>query len=126
MLFKGLVNPKTGKVDSSFGRTIKVIAKNPSVDAAVERQPLSTRDAPKDVPVTAPPTVPGKDSRRVKIMLITAKKDPKTGNLELDENATVTQSIGIINPSDEIYSEYGLIDSKKALLQLQIQPHRRK
>lgn len=119
VLFKGLVNPKTGKVDSSYGRTIKVVAKNPSVDAAVERQPLSTKDIPKDValaPVAAAPAVPSKDSRVIKIMLLTAKKDPKTGNLDIDETATVTQSTAILNPSGEIYSEYGLIDPKKGTI----------
>lgn len=115
VLFKGLVNPKTGKIDSNFGRTIKVVPQNPTADPSVERQPLSLQDQPK-VPAVIAPVVPTKDSRIIKIMLITAKKDPKTGNLDLDENTTITQSTGVLNASGEVYSEYGLIDPKKGTI----------
>lgn len=123
VLFKGLINPKTGKVDSGFGRTIKVLVKNPSVDPAVARQPLSAADSPKDVgaapviPVVAAVAKPEDKNRVIKLMVITAKKDPKTGHLDV-ENGSVDQSSGVLHSSGEIDSKYGLIDANKGTIRI--------
>nr|XP_023021915.1 protein 4.1 homolog isoform X2 [Leptinotarsa decemlineata] len=117
ILFKGLVNPKTGKVDSSFGRTIKVDLSEAKVDPDVGSTPISVKADKKSIPVSpvkAPTTVAAKPQDRnkvVKLLVITAKKDPKTGHLDL-ENGHVDQSAGILNPSGEIESKYGLINPK--------------
>ncbi|XP_063918799.1 protein 4.1 homolog isoform X3 [Zophobas morio] len=118
ILFRGLINPKTGKVDNNFGRTIKVDIKGEKVDPAVENQPTSVADVKKPVPVSPvklpgpPPIVPKGKNKIVKILVITAKKDPKTGHLDV-ENGHVDQSAGVLHPTGEIDSKYGLIDPKK-------------
>ncbi|RZB89842.1 4.1 -like [Asbolus verrucosus] len=121
ILFKGLVNPKTGKVDGNFGRTIKVDVKEQKVDPMVNNQPVSLGDVKKPIPVspvklpTPPPIVPQDKNRMIKLLVITAKKDPKTGHLDV-ENGHVDQSVGILHPTGEIDSKYGLIDPKKGTI----------
>lgn len=123
VLFRGLVNPKTGKVDTGFGRTIKVLVQNPAVDPSVSKQPLSATDTPKDVsaspviPVVATPAKPEDKNKVIKLMVITAKKDPKTGHLDI-ENGSVDQSAGVLHPSGEIDTKYGLIDPKKGTIRI--------
>lgn len=106
LLFKGLTNPKTGKADSSYGRTIKIEIEQPEADASIQAQPSSERLATPTVTPTAP--IDSK-SQMVKLMVITAKKDPKSGALDL-ENGAVDHSVGIQHPSGEIDSKYGLIN----------------
>ncbi|XP_044265242.1 protein 4.1 homolog isoform X1 [Tribolium madens] len=121
ILFKGLVNPKTGKVDNNFGRTIKVDVKGQKVDPAVVNQPRFLDDVKKPVAVSPvklpgpPPFVPKEKNKMVKLLVITAKRDPKTGHLDV-ENGYVDQSAGILHPSGEIDSKYGLIDPKKGTI----------
>lgn len=123
IIFKGLVNPKTGKVDSSYGRTIKIASKQAPLDPSVKDQ-IVTKDAiattpPKPTPpgVTAAPSSPalGDKNKIVKIMVVTAKKDPKTGQIDV-ENGVVDQSAGILHPNGEIDSKYGLLNPQKGTL----------
>jgi hypothetical protein len=121
ILFRGLVNPKTGKVDNNFGRTIKVDVKGEKADPGVVNQPTSVEDVKKSIPVspvklpTPPPVAPLGKNRVIKLLVITTKKDPKTGHLDL-ENGHVDQSAGILHPTGEIDSKYGLIDPKKGTI----------
>ncbi|KAG5888335.1 hypothetical protein JTB14_014566 [Gonioctena quinquepunctata] len=121
ILFKGLVNPKTGKIDSSFGRTIKVELNEAKADSAVSGTPISLKTDKKSVPVSpvkVPTQVTAKPQDKnkvVKLLVITAKRDPKTGQLDL-ENGHVDQSAGILNPSGEIESKYGLINPKNGTI----------
>lgn len=122
VLFKGLINPKSGKVDTGFGRTIKILVQNSAADAATARQPLSAADVPKDVsspviPIVAAPVKPEDKNKVIKLMVITAKKDPKTGHLDI-ENGSVDQSSGVLHPTGEIDSKYGLIDPKKGTIRI--------
>lgn len=124
VLFKGLINPKTGKVDTGFGRTIKVLVQNPTADPGVAKQPLSPADTVKDlgaspvIPVvTTAPLKPEDKNKVIKLMVITAKKDPKTGHLDI-ENGSVDQSAGVLHPSGEIDTKYGLIDPKKGTIRV--------
>lgn len=130
LLFKGgFVNPKTEKADPHFGRTIAVEISEPKVHRDVEKQPsfdakpgaaaaAATEPASspaKTSPVKAPvATITPADKRKViKIMVITAKKDPKTGHLDL-ENGHVDHSVGILHADGKIDTKYGLIDPKSA------------
>lgn len=129
LIFKGLVNPKSGKIDSSYGRTIKIVQQHPTVDPIAQQQsPQSTpasspaktsiketalaRSVSPVVPATLPASSTGKI---VKIMLVTAKRDPKTGHLDV-ENGTVEQSVGIENTNGQIDTKYGNLDPKKGTL----------
>ncbi|XP_050296277.1 protein 4.1 homolog isoform X2 [Anthonomus grandis grandis] len=105
VLFKGLVNPKTNKVDNSYGRTIRVSLKEPQADPSVLEDPKPEK--PQPTKLTAK-----ERNKVIKLMVITVKKDPKTGLLDL-ENGHVDQSAGILHPSGEIDSKYGLIDPNK-------------
>lgn len=120
VLFKGLVNPKTGKVDSSFGRTIKVVLKEPKVDDKVfDKGGTPEKKAVPVSPVKLPSPVAATPARNkvIKLMVITCKKDPKTGHLDV-ENGIVDQSAGILHPSGEIDSKYGLIDPKSGTIEI--------
>lgn len=120
LLFKGgFINPKTGKNDAHFGRTIAVEIVEPKVHPDANNQPSFEEKTPtssptKVTPVKAPvaPTVapPGK-TKVIKIMVITAKKDPKTGHLDL-ESGYVDHSVGIIHSDGLVDTKYGLIDPK--------------
>ncbi|XP_030765242.1 protein 4.1 homolog isoform X2 [Sitophilus oryzae] len=114
VLFKGLVNPKTNKIDNSFGRTIAIELKNPEVDPSLVRTKKPVPVSPVKPPVRD--SLSPKDRNKViKLLVITAKKDPKTGHLDL-ENGHVDQSAGILHPSGEIDSKYGLIDPRKGTI----------
>ncbi|CAH0551044.1 unnamed protein product [Brassicogethes aeneus] len=119
ILFKGLVNPKSGKVDSSFGRTIKIDVKGAEADPnVIQIMPQEAKRAIPVSPVKVPvmPVAAPKDKNRIiKLLVITAKKDKKTGQLEL-ESGTVDQSIGVLHPTGEIDSKYGIIDPTKGTL----------
>ncbi|XP_076268859.1 erythrocyte membrane protein band 4.1 like coracle isoform X2 [Rhynchophorus ferrugineus] len=114
VLFKSLVNPKTNKVDAGYGRTIKVEFKHPQADAS-----LSAVDAPKKAVPVSPVRLPDdrhslspvERNKVIKLLVITARRDPKTGYLDL-ENGHVDQSAGILHPNGEIDSKYGLINPK--------------
>lgn len=125
VLFKGLVNPKSGKIDSGYGRTIKIEPKHPAVDASVKQQPSSTEIVAKTPVPVSPPKAPttvsavpvsaGDKNRIIKLMVITAKKDPKTGHLDI-ENGSVDHSVGILHSAGEIDSKYGLINPEKGTI----------
>ncbi|XP_066154512.1 protein 4.1 homolog isoform X1 [Euwallacea fornicatus] len=102
VLFKGLVNPKTGKIDGAYGRSLRVALKQHQSDIAAAT-PAAQSVSPKD------------RNKVIKLLVITAKRDPKSGLLDLD-NAHVDQSAGILHPSGEIDSKYGLIDPKSGTL----------
>ncbi|XP_019767472.2 protein 4.1 homolog isoform X2 [Dendroctonus ponderosae] len=115
VLFRGLLNPKTHKLDNSYGRTLRIALKEPQADPSVAaKRPIPV------APVKIPPkpsavvaAVSPKDKNKViKLLVITAKRDPKSGYLDL-ENGHVDQSAGILHPSGEIDSKYGLIDPRK-------------
>ncbi|KAJ8926029.1 hypothetical protein NQ315_009884, partial [Exocentrus adspersus] len=114
ILFRGLINPKTGKVDNSFGRTLKIDVLQPKVDQALAPTPV--KEGKKAVPVKAPVVAaaakPQDKNKVIKLLVVTAKRDPKTNQLDI-ENGHVDQSAGIQHPSGEIDSKYGLIDPKK-------------
>ncbi|KAF5270217.1 hypothetical protein FQA39_LY08431 [Lamprigera yunnana] len=108
VLFKGLINPKTGKTDSSIGRTIKIDTVSQPEVVVQSHKPISDESVPKATEVEEVP----KKGKIVKIMIVTAKKHPKTGVLDI-ENGSVDHSVGILQPSGEIDSKYGLINPKK-------------
>ncbi|KAL3286911.1 hypothetical protein HHI36_001396 [Cryptolaemus montrouzieri] len=125
LLFRGLVNPKSGKVDNNVGRTLKIeidTAKPATTSSAVQE----TR---KPIPVS-PVKLPGQNESQahaakdisphgknqvIKLLVVTAKKDPKTGHLDL-ENGFVDQSAGTLHSTGEISSKYGVLDPKKGTL----------
>ncbi|KAJ8931592.1 hypothetical protein NQ314_015454, partial [Rhamnusium bicolor] len=115
------VNPKTGKVDNSFGRTIKVDIVEPKAHHTVSSVPTTIKDVKKLVPVSpvkapvAVVTKPQDKNKVIKLLVVTAKRDPKTNQLDL-ENGHVDQSAGILHPSGEIDSKYGLINPKKGTI----------
>ncbi|CAG9863989.1 unnamed protein product [Phyllotreta striolata] len=120
LLFKGLVNPKSGKIDSSYGRVIKLELSENKADPSIASSLVPAgKVEPKGVPVSPvklPQPSPSKGkSKVVKILTITAKRDPKTNQLDL-EHGHVDQSAGILTPNGEIESKYGLIDPKRATL----------
>ncbi|XP_057654621.1 protein 4.1 homolog isoform X1 [Diorhabda carinulata] len=117
ILFKGLVNPKTGKIDKDYGRVIKFELSEPKVDSSVSTAPYKPdkRSAP-ITPVKVPiPTANKGRNKVIKILTVTAKKDPKTNQLDV-ERGHVDQSAGILTPNGQIESKYGLIDPKKATI----------
>lgn len=120
ILYKGgFTNPKTGKHDSHFGRTVKVNTKNePFLLPETKTQPTFEGVAtPKASPVKAPipPALTIEKNKVVKIMIITAKRDPKTGHLDV-ENGLIDNSVGVLHPDGKIDTKYGLIDTKNAAL----------
>lgn len=116
VLFRGLINPKTGKADSNFGRTIKVEPKYTNVDPSVQSQIIDSDSTKKSPVKTSPVPVSGDTKNKiVKIMVITAKKDPKSKHLDI-ENGTVDHSAGVLHPSGEIDSKYGIINLEKGTL----------
>ncbi|CAH1125764.1 unnamed protein product [Ceutorhynchus assimilis] len=118
VLFKGLVNPKINKIDNSYGRTIRLSLKEPQVDPSIVAGSVEPKKPVPVSPVKLPPTVaisPRDKNKVIKLLVITAKKDPKTGHLDL-ESGHVDQSAGILHPTGEIDSKYGLIDQKKATI----------
>lgn len=117
LIFKGVVNPKTGKVDNSFGRIIRVEMVDPKPDPSAKDLLLQADEAKKGVKKAAPATVPESKSKNkvIKLLVITAKRDPKTHILDL-ENGFVDQSAGILHPSGEIDSKYGLINPQKGTM----------
>ncbi|KAI4468207.1 4.1 g protein [Holotrichia oblita] len=108
ILFKNIYNYKSGKTDSSFGRVIKLELKQKPV-AVTSVTPSSIASEPVVVEVPVPP---GRKNKVVKIMVITARKDPKTGHMDI-ENGVVDQSAGILHPSGEIDSKFGLINPRE-------------
>ncbi|CAH1112308.1 unnamed protein product [Psylliodes chrysocephalus] len=119
LLFKGLVNPKTGKIDNNYGRVIKLEFSDNRVDPSVNSAPIPGKSDVRSVPVSPvklpTPTPPKGKSKVIKILTITAKRDPKTNQLDL-EHGHVDQSAGILTPTGEIESKYGLIDPKLATI----------
>ncbi|XP_018563354.1 protein 4.1 homolog isoform X3 [Anoplophora glabripennis] len=121
VLFKGLINPKTGKVDNNFGRTLKIEILEPKADPALSAISTPVKEPKKAIPVspvTAPVAVAAKPrdkNKVIKLLVVTAKRDPKSNQLDL-ENGHVDQSAGILHPSGEIDSKYGLIDPKKGTI----------
>ncbi|XP_072376683.1 protein 4.1 homolog isoform X1 [Diabrotica undecimpunctata] len=117
ILFKGLVNPKTGKIDKDYGRVIKLELSESKVDPSVTSTPLKTDK--KSVPVASvkvpSPVAPTGKGKVIKILTITAKRDPKSHLLDL-EHGHVDQSAGILTPNGEIESKYGLINPKNATI----------
>lgn len=115
VLYKGnFTNPKTGKQDSHFGRTISVETKHPNAHPDCSKQPtFETKSAtPSPVKIPVPPVVPTeKNNKLIKIMIVTAKRDPKTGYLDV-ENGTIDNTVAVLHPDGKIDSKYGLIDSK--------------
>ncbi|KAL1501540.1 hypothetical protein ABEB36_006843 [Hypothenemus hampei] len=98
VLFKGLINPKTHKVDNAYGRSIQVSVKEPQIaQSVVKPQETTAALAPSD------------RNKVIKLLVVTAKKDPKTNGL-IWENGYVDQSIGILHPSGKVDSKYGIID----------------
>ncbi|CAH1977579.1 unnamed protein product [Acanthoscelides obtectus] len=122
LLFKGVVNPKTGKVDKDFGRTIKIDVAHQQADPTARSVPtiskdikkVATSEGPLKAPTeSSPATKLGDRNKVVKLLVITARRDPKTNNLDI-ENGHVDQSAGILHPTGEIDSKYGFINTKKA------------
>ncbi|KRT85705.1 hypothetical protein AMK59_2388 [Oryctes borbonicus] len=108
ILFRNIYNPKTGKGDSNFGRALKL---------ELKKKPVAITPVTAATPINEPviieaPVPPGRKNRVVKIMVITAKKDPKTGHLDV-ENGIVDQSVGVMHPSGEIDSKFGLINPRE-------------
>lgn len=121
VLFKGLINPKTGKIDNNFGRTIKVDLKEPKADPSVESGQQEVKKAIPVAPVKVPSlpaaVAPVAKNKVIKILVITAKKDPKTGHLDV-EHGVVDQSAGILHSNGDIDSKYGLIDPKNGTVEI--------
>ncbi|KAK5648449.1 hypothetical protein RI129_003341 [Pyrocoelia pectoralis] len=106
VLFKGIINPKTGKPDSGMGRALEVDVHQVSADLPKEISKSSIERAPSPIkPLIQESPEKGK---LIKLMIITAKRNSKTGILDID-NGTVDHSVGILQPSGEIDSKYGLI-----------------
>ncbi|XP_044744973.1 protein 4.1 homolog isoform X2 [Coccinella septempunctata] len=117
ILYKGIINPKTGKVDNNLGRSLKVevdtakpfITQTPSVTEAVA--PTKSSGSPPTSNIT-----PAYNRNRViKLLVISAKKDPKTNQLDL-ENAFIDQTAGTLHSTGEISSKYGVLDPQKGTL----------
>lgn len=108
ILFKNIYNPKTGKTDSSFGRVIKLELKTKPIDVT----PITPSSVISEPVVVEAPVPPGRKNKVVKIMVITARKDPKTGHMDI-ENGVVDQSVGVLHPSGEIDSKFGLINPRE-------------
>ncbi|XP_045460077.1 protein 4.1 homolog isoform X2 [Harmonia axyridis] len=111
LLFKGINNSKTGKPDNNLARSLKV-----EVDTA---KPYSSQ-IPGAVEFSSPTaanrtTTPDIKNQVIKLLVISAKKDPKTGQLDM-ENAFVDQSAGTLHSTGEISSKYGVLDPQKGTL----------
>ncbi|KAB0803412.1 hypothetical protein PPYR_00382 [Photinus pyralis] len=104
VLFKGIVNPKTGKSDSALGRGLKIDVQQESANLPEKISQLPIARAPSPEVAESPET-----GKLIKLMVITARRNPKTGVLDV-ENGTVDHSVGILQPSGEIDSKYGLIN----------------
>lgn len=115
LLFRGVVNPKTGKIDNNIGRSIKLEINLPKVYKA----PVQTKSSVQEVPGKT--TSPSKEALShdkndvIKLLVVTAKKDPKTGHLDL-ENGFVDQSAGTLLSTGEIQTKYGIIDPVKGTM----------
>ncbi|XP_017776809.1 PREDICTED: protein 4.1 homolog isoform X3 [Nicrophorus vespilloides] len=125
-LFKGLFNPKTQKPDNNYGRVIKICLVKPEVEPEVNIQPLpietasKTKKVEESSPVKAVPQKISeeqkpKEGKFVKLMVVTCKKDPKTGVLN-SETGVVDQSVGVLNDNGDIDSKYGIINKAKGTL----------
>ncbi|CAG9764018.1 unnamed protein product [Ceutorhynchus assimilis] len=96
VLFKGLVNPKINKIDNCYGRTIRFSLKELQVDPSIIAQSVEPEKLLPVSPVKLPPTAaisPRDKNKVIKLLVITAKRDPKTGHLDLEsghKKATVT------------------------------------
>nr|CAH7720845.1 unnamed protein product [Callosobruchus chinensis] len=119
LIFKGVINPKTGKTDKDFGRTIKINVDHQQADPTARSVPTLAKDkkiaspvSPVKTPADSSSVKPGDKNKVVKLLVITARRDPKTNHLDL-ENGHVDQSAGILHPTGEIDSKYGFIDPKK-------------
>ncbi|KAF5283298.1 hypothetical protein FQR65_LT13977 [Abscondita terminalis] len=111
VLFKGIVNPKTGKPDSGIGRTLKVNVEQPETETVTAIATPQTEKTPQAAKSVESPAT----GRLVKIMIITAKKHPKTGAVDV-ENGSVDHTVGIVQSSGEIDTKYGLINPKNGSL----------
>ena len=110
VLFKGIYNQKLGKVDPGYGRTIKIEINKPLVESA--HKPVVQELLPKEkVDTVVPSSIPPIKTRIIKLLIITGRKDPKTGHIDV-ENGTVDNSVGVIHSTGEIDSKIGLINSK--------------
>ncbi|XP_022912970.1 protein 4.1 homolog isoform X2 [Onthophagus taurus] len=96
IVFRGIYNPKAGKVDAGYGRSVKL-------DVS-EQQPIDVTPVP--TPTKQQPVA--KTTKLIKIMVITAPKDAKSGHLHVDKG-TVDQSVGIESSNGDIDSKYGVI-----------------
>ncbi|CAH2056934.1 unnamed protein product, partial [Iphiclides podalirius] len=83
ILTSGVIDPKTGKVDSSLAQQLSVVDK----------------DAPKGIP-----------ERRVNLVVVTAKCDPKTKKLDVATSYVNTYP-GTIDSDDKVHTEFGLIET---------------
>lgn len=116
LLFKGVFNSKTGKSDNNLSRSLKVevdtakpfISEIQSVGNVVTPtkpiEPLDCRSIP-----------PENKNQVIKLLVISAKKDPKTSHLDM-ENGFVDQTAGTLHSTGEISSKYGIIDPQKGTL----------
>ncbi|KAK9873826.1 hypothetical protein WA026_002184 [Henosepilachna vigintioctopunctata] len=127
LLFKGFLNPKSGKLDTNVGRTLKIdvdTAKpvniapileqsKKSVPASLVKHPgMRNEQNSSQVEVI---TSPQYKNQVIKLLVITAKKDAKTGHLDI-ENGFVDHSAGTLHSTGEISSKYGVLDPSKGTL----------
>ena len=102
LAFKGnFVNPKTNKIDSTIGRVLSVEFLEPTIDFETVPTKKLVRTVDDKVPAT----------RLIKILLITAKKDPKSGTIDVD-NGIVEQSDAKCLSNGNVETKFGLIDPK--------------
>ncbi|XP_044742967.1 protein 4.1 homolog isoform X2 [Chrysoperla carnea] len=100
-----VVDPKTGKLDDSLGQIISIVGLKPGQKEDAEKGSKLCLVAP---------THPAPKKRIIKIVVITSKKDNKTGKIDpSDKSSHIEQSSAILNPENGlIESKYGLIDPK--------------
>ncbi|XP_068624989.1 protein 4.1 homolog isoform X2 [Battus philenor] len=82
ILTSGVIDPKTGKVDSSLAQQLSVVDK----------------DAPKGIP-----------ERRITLVVVTAKYDPKAKKLDLS-TSHVSSYPGTVDNDDKVHTEFGIIE----------------
>ncbi|XP_025830146.1 protein 4.1 homolog isoform X3 [Agrilus planipennis] len=104
ILFKELINPKSGRIDSNFGRILKTDLKQPIADSSIrtlQQQLLPhyqfQNKATKSV------------LKKVKVLIVTYIKDPKYGH----ENETAVKCDGILHPNGNIETKYGIFNFDK-------------
>ncbi|KAJ8948111.1 hypothetical protein NQ318_008464 [Aromia moschata] len=146
LVFKGgFINPKSGKLDKDIGRAMSVHITEPVIDSVVSQQP-SERDLHRvasekvvspgakvtDQPLITSPQAASQGTpvkevitgvlhpiakhRIVKIMVITSKKDPKSGSIDV-ENGIIEHLTGIVDPKTGfIETKYGQVDPKTGSL----------